>query len=91
MADSKKDFLKKFVAGTVGITVGGKIFGNTATSYEKIVGAGNLIPVAVIGCNSRGAYMAGTFADALNGYKSTLWIQLGNLAQSTGRTLIIDP
>ena len=30
------------------------------------------------------------FADALNGHKSTLWVQLGNIAQRVGHTLNID-
>jgi predicted dehydrogenase len=30
------------------------------------------------------------FADASNGHKSTLWMQLGNIAQRTGRTLSIN-
>ena len=29
-------------------------------------------------------------ADALNGHKSTLWVQLGNIAQRVGHTLNID-
>jgi hypothetical protein len=31
------------------------------------------------------------FADALTGHKSTLWMQLGNIAQRAGHTLNIDP
>lgn len=31
------------------------------------------------------------FADALNGHKSTLWMQLGNISQRVGHTLNIDP
>jgi hypothetical protein len=31
------------------------------------------------------------FADALNGHKSTLWMQLGNISQRIGHTLNIDP
>jgi hypothetical protein len=31
------------------------------------------------------------FADALCGHKSTLWMQLGNIAQRIGHTLDIDP
>jgi predicted dehydrogenase len=30
-------------------------------------------------------------ADALNGHKSTLWMQLGNISQRVGHTLNIDP
>jgi predicted dehydrogenase len=62
MTDTRRDFLRKAVAGTVGLTVGGKIIGTTARSYERISGAGEIIHLAVIGCNSRGSSMAGTFA-----------------------------
>jgi predicted dehydrogenase len=64
MANTRRDFLKKAVAGTVGLTVGGKVFGTDAGSYKMIHGSNDLIHIAVIGCNSRGASMAGTFARA---------------------------
>ena len=62
MTDTRRDFLKKAVAGTVGLSLGSKITGTNAGSYERILGAGDVIRVAIIGCNSRGASMAGTFA-----------------------------
>lgn len=31
------------------------------------------------------------FADAMSGHKSTLWMQLGNIAQRVGHTINIDP
>jgi hypothetical protein len=62
MSDSRRDFLKKAVAGTVGLTVGGKILASTARSYQNISGANDIIRIAIIGCNSRGASMSGTFA-----------------------------
>ncbi|MGD0756423.1 MAG: Gfo/Idh/MocA family oxidoreductase [Bacteroidales bacterium] len=62
MSDTRRDFLKKAVAGTVGLTVGNKILASTARSYRSISGANEVIRIAVIGCNSRGASMAGTFA-----------------------------
>lgn len=62
MTDTRRDFLRKAVAGTVGLTVGGNLLASSARSYESISGAGDIIRVAVIGCNSRGASMAGTFA-----------------------------
>jgi len=66
MADTRRDFLKKAVAGTVGLTAGSKILGLDARSYENISGANEIIRVAIIGCNSRGASMAGTFARQKN-------------------------
>lgn len=66
MSDTRRDFLKKAVAGTVGLTVGGKLMSAEARSYNKISGANEKIRLAVIGCNSRGASMAGTFARQQN-------------------------
>jgi predicted dehydrogenase len=62
MSETRRDFLKKAVAGTVGLTVGSKILSSEARSYERISGANDVLHVAIIGCNSRGASMAGTFA-----------------------------
>jgi predicted dehydrogenase len=62
MANSRRDFLKKAVAGTVGLTVGSKLTGLDARNYNSISGANDVINVAVIGCNGRGSSMAGTFA-----------------------------
>jgi len=62
MTDTRRDFLKKAVAGAVGLTVGSKIAGTDARSYESISGAGEVIRIAIVGCNSRGSSMAGTFA-----------------------------
>jgi predicted dehydrogenase len=62
MSDTRRDFIKKTVAGTVGLTVAGKMAGFDARGYERIRGSNDIMKVAVIGCNSRGASMAGTFA-----------------------------
>jgi predicted dehydrogenase len=62
MTDTRRDFLKKAVAGTVGLTVGSDLLTANAGSYYNIAGANDVIRVAIIGCNSRGASMAGTFA-----------------------------
>jgi predicted dehydrogenase len=62
MTNTRRDFLKKAVAGTFGLTVGSNIPGTDAVSYKRIAGAGGVIRVAIIGCNSRGASMAATFA-----------------------------
>lgn len=63
MADTRRDFLKKAVAGTVGLTVGKSFISARAASYKKIIGANDRVNLAVIGCNSRGASLAGTFAN----------------------------
>ena len=61
-SDSRRDFIKKAVAGTVGLTVGGSLMGTSAKSYSSIIGANKVLNIAIVGCNSRGASMAGTFA-----------------------------
>jgi predicted dehydrogenase len=66
MTDTRRDFIKKAAAGTVGLTVGGKILASTASGYKSISGSNEVIRVAIIGCNSRGASMAGTFARQKN-------------------------
>jgi predicted dehydrogenase len=62
MADTRRDFIKKAVAGTVGLSLVGRAFGISAGSYKNIPGANDVIRIAIIGCNGRGASMAGTFA-----------------------------
>jgi len=62
MTDTRRDFIRKAAAGTVGLAVGGNIFASTARSYNNIQGSTDVISIAIIGCNSRGASMAGTFA-----------------------------
>ena len=66
MSSSRRSFLKNAVAGTVGLTFGSRILADDAINYKNISGANELIRVAVIGCNSRGASMAGTFARQKN-------------------------
>jgi predicted dehydrogenase len=66
MTDTRRAFIKKAVAGTVGLTAGGAILEAGARGYSRIIGANDLIRVAIIGTNSRGASMAGTFARQAN-------------------------
>jgi predicted dehydrogenase len=66
MSDSRRNFLKKAAAGTLGLTVGSKLMASNARSYRSVLGSNELVRVAVIGCNSRGASMAGTFARQKN-------------------------
>jgi predicted dehydrogenase len=60
--DSRRSFIKKAVAGTVGLTLGGHLISSGAKSYSSISGSNNLLKVAIIGTNSRGAFLAGVFA-----------------------------
>jgi predicted dehydrogenase len=48
----RREFIKKSVLGTAGITIGG--MGFTSRSYESIIGANDRLNFAVIGIRSRG-------------------------------------
>jgi predicted dehydrogenase len=89
MSESRRDFIKKAAAGTVGLTVGNKILASTANSYNRISGANEVIRVAVIGCNSRGASMAGTFARQSN--TEVFYIcDVENVAMQNGIKSVVD-
>ena len=62
MTNSRRSFLKKAAVGTIGLGLGGSVLNLNAHSYKNIAGSGKVITMAIIGCNSRGASMAGTFA-----------------------------
>lgn len=62
MADSRRSFLKKAAAGSAILAIEGGFSGLTAANYRRTAGADKLIRVAVIGCSSRGASLAGTFS-----------------------------
>jgi predicted dehydrogenase len=62
----RRDFIKKMAAASVAVTAGGSAFGFSAKSYNRIIGANELIRVATIGVNSRGNSMGGTFAAQKN-------------------------
>jgi predicted dehydrogenase len=60
--DSRRNFIKKAVAGTVGLTIGGTMIGSSAKSYSSVAGANKVVRVAIVGTNARGESMAATFA-----------------------------
>lgn len=62
----RRSFLKHVTAASVGLAVGNSAFGFSAKSYNRIIGANELIRVATIGVNSRGNSMGGTFAGQKN-------------------------
>ncbi len=62
MAEDRRSFIKKTVTGAAALTVGGILPGFSAESYHRILKANDRINVAVMGVNSRGAVLAGTFA-----------------------------
>lgn len=64
--ENRRDFIKTMAVGSVGLTIGGTTFGFSAKSYKNIIGANDRIHVAMIGVNSRGNSMSGTFARQIN-------------------------
>lgn len=66
MEKSRRVFLKNISQGSAIVAVGGlsQVFG--AKSYNRIIGANDRIHMAIIGCNSRGAALAGIFAKQEN-------------------------
>ncbi|MDB5239394.1 MAG: oxidoreductase protein [Spirosoma sp.] len=68
----RREFIKKIAAGSVGMAVGGGAFGFSPKSYNRIMGANELVRVAAIGVNSRGNSMSGTIANQKNGEVATI-------------------
>src|ERR1700755_1296809 len=64
--EKRREFIKKVAITTGGLVLGGKTFGFTAKSYNRIIGANDRIHVAIIGLNGRGNSMSGTFAKQKN-------------------------
>jgi predicted dehydrogenase len=69
---NRRDFIKKAAAGSVSMAVGGSAFGFSAKSYNRIIGANELVRVATIGVNSRGNSMGGTIAGQKNAEVGTV-------------------
>ena len=70
--EKRRDFIKKVAIGSAGIAFGGQAFGFSPKSYNRIVGANELIRVGTIGVNSRGNSMSGTFAGQKNAEVATI-------------------
>jgi len=62
MENSRRDFIKKTVAGTAAVSFGGILPGFSAKSYSNITGANERIMVACMGVNSRGLAVGTNFA-----------------------------
>ena len=60
--DSRRDFIKKTLAGTAAFTIGGILPGFSPKSYASILGANEKVRVAAMGVNSRGLALASNFA-----------------------------
>jgi hypothetical protein len=50
----RRDFIKKFTAGTAGLALGGVAYGLPAKNYDRIIGANDRLNIAVIGLGGRG-------------------------------------
>ncbi|GAB3912411.1 Gfo/Idh/MocA family oxidoreductase [Larkinella knui] len=70
--EKRREFIKKIAAGSASLAVGGTAFGFSAKSYNRIMGANELIRVATIGVNSRGNSMGGTIAGQKNAEVATV-------------------
>jgi len=70
--ENRREFIKKAGLGSVGLVAGSSVFGMSAKSYNRIIGANELIRVATIGVNSRGKGMSGVFAGQKNAEVGTV-------------------
>ncbi len=59
---SRRKFIAQTATGTAALVVGGALPGFSARSYNRIIGAGERIRVAVMGVNSRGYSLAQNYA-----------------------------
>ena len=64
--NSRRSFIKKTAAASVAVSVGGVLPAFSAKSYGQIVGSNEKIRVSVMGVNSRGKALAGSFAQQKN-------------------------
>ncbi|MFD2200380.1 Gfo/Idh/MocA family oxidoreductase [Shivajiella indica] len=64
--ETRRDFLKKSLAGTAALSFGGILPSFSPKSYAQILGANEKIKVAVMGVNSRGMALAQNFASQPN-------------------------
>lgn len=64
--NSRRKFIKNVAASSAALSIGGMAFGMSAKSYRQVIGANERINVAIIGVNSRGKSMSGTFAAQKN-------------------------
>jgi predicted dehydrogenase len=66
----RRDFIKKSLMGTAGIAIGG--MGFSAKSYASIMGANDLINVAVVGINGRGVSHINAWSELKKSHKVRL-------------------
>lgn len=66
MENSRREFMKKTLAGTALVSAGGILSGFSAASYNRIMGANEKIRVSMMGVNSRGYALATNFSNQTN-------------------------
>jgi len=66
MENSRREFMKKTLAGTALVSAGGIVPGFSAASYNRIIGANDKIRVSIMGVNSRGMAHAQNFSKQTN-------------------------
>ena len=66
MENSRRDFIKKTLAGSAMLAAGGILPAFSAKSYNRIAGSNETIRVSMMGVNSRGSALAQTFAEQTN-------------------------
>jgi predicted dehydrogenase len=67
MEDSRRDFIKKTVAASAVVSLGGLLPGFSAKSYARILGANERVRVGIVGVHARGLALARNFAAQKNG------------------------
>jgi predicted dehydrogenase len=60
--DNRRDFLKKSIAGSALLTIGGVLPGFSPKSYARILGANEKVRVGMMGVNSRGLALSSNYA-----------------------------
>jgi len=66
MENTRRNFMKKTLAGSALAVAGGILPGFSAVSYNRIMGSNEKIRVSMMGVNSRGSALAQTFSDQSN-------------------------
>lgn len=66
MKKSRREFIKKTMAGSAAVSLGGVLPGFSAKSYKSILGANDRINIAMMGVHSRGLALTNTFAKQEN-------------------------
>ncbi len=60
--DNRRDFIKKSIAGSALLTIGGVLPGFSPKSYARILGANEKVRVGMMGVNSRGLALSSNYA-----------------------------